>query len=208
MTMHAIRGPAAEHQLSICMIAMRALSTMYWAAGWIRNIFLKLGEKKQKNIHGMYTSTAPTRAPSPAPAAAGDNPRQSRPADEPSVQRQPAVKYWTASTPSQQPEQPSDTSRLVSQDACAEIPDLAQPVASGMPGMQQYGPPYAGAAVHDPTGLHYLGDPADGRNMVTYMDHPMIDGSGLASIDPDFADWWQDLLAADNPFSNPFITGG
>ena len=207
MTMHAIRGPAAEHQLSVCMIAMRTLSTMYWAAGWIRNIFQKLGEKKQKNIQGIYTSTVPTRAPSPAPAPAGDNTRQPPQPDEPSVPpRQPVVKYWTASAPSQPDAPPADTSRL---DVTAQVPAGLPPSAAAdasMSGMQ-YGPFAGAAAVHDPTGLHYFGD-ADGRSMVTYMDHPMIDNSGLASIDPDFADWWQDLLAADNPFSNPFITGG
>ncbi|CAK7237734.1 hypothetical protein SBRCBS47491_010107, partial [Sporothrix bragantina] len=34
MLMHAIRGPAAEHQLSLCMIAMRSMATMYSSAEW------------------------------------------------------------------------------------------------------------------------------------------------------------------------------
>lgn len=199
MTMHAIRGPAAEHQLSVCMIAMRTLSKMYWAAGWIRNIFQKLGEKKQKNFHGVYTSGVPTRVPSPVP----ESNDQSQPQATESVE---AVEHMQ---PNLEPPVPhsepahAEASRLDCHEA-AQIPNIPQPDSS-LTGIHYI--PFA-STVHDPTALHAFGHDQDARNMVGYMDYPMIDHSGLASIDPDFADWWQDLLTTDIPFSNPFITGG
>jgi hypothetical protein len=65
MTMHAIRGRAAEHQLGLCMVAMRSLATMYTNAEWVRNIFQKLSEKKRSFI-SHNPSAAPTRPSSPA----------------------------------------------------------------------------------------------------------------------------------------------
>lgn len=65
MTMHAIRGPASDHQLGLCMVAMRALATMYTNAEWVRNIFQKLGDRKRGTGRGG-ASTAPTRAATPA----------------------------------------------------------------------------------------------------------------------------------------------
>jgi len=65
MTMHAIRGRAAEHQLGLCMVAMRSLATMYTNAEWVRNIFQKLSEKK-RSIISHSPSAAPTRTSSPA----------------------------------------------------------------------------------------------------------------------------------------------
>lgn len=65
MTMHAIRGRAAEHQLGLCMVAMRSLATMYTNAEWVRNIFQKLSEKKRSFI-SYNPSAAPTRSSSPA----------------------------------------------------------------------------------------------------------------------------------------------
>lgn len=44
--MHVLRGPDAEYQLSLCMIAMRTLETMYPACGWVRKIFYHLREKR------------------------------------------------------------------------------------------------------------------------------------------------------------------
>jgi hypothetical protein len=58
MTIHAVRGREGEQNLNFCMIAMRTLSTMYFAAGWIRNVFQQLNDKRA-------TSTLPTRAASP-----------------------------------------------------------------------------------------------------------------------------------------------
>jgi hypothetical protein len=46
MTMHILRGREAEYQLSLCMIAMRTLETMYPACGWVRKIFYQLREKR------------------------------------------------------------------------------------------------------------------------------------------------------------------
>lgn len=63
--MHAIRGPAADQQLGLCMIAMRTLSTMYWAGNLIRTVFQKFGEWRRKtaqaaleNVHGSNESAS------------------------------------------------------------------------------------------------------------------------------------------------------
>lgn len=65
MTMHALRGPKAEHELNICMIAMRTLSTMYSAAGWIRLLFQRLADKKRGRTKSNKSSSKNSRKTSP-----------------------------------------------------------------------------------------------------------------------------------------------
>ena len=196
--MHAIRGgPAAEHQLSVCMIAMRTLSKMYWAAGWIRNIFQKFGGKKQKTVQDMiYTSALPTRASSPV--APANDPIQPR-TNESNQHRQPTL-HGTAVWRESQSEF-AEAGNL----GCQCTAQIQLPQANiDVNGIQYV--PFA-ATNQDHAGNHIFEHNNDVRNMMGYMDYPSIDHSGLASIDPDFADWWQDLLTTDVPFSNPFITG-
>ena len=71
--MHVIRGGAAEHQLGLCMVAMRTLATMYSNAEWVRNIFQKLGEKRRViSNHPSTTISTPARAENSTPTT-GDS---------------------------------------------------------------------------------------------------------------------------------------
>lgn len=49
MTIHTVKGQESEALFGICMIAMRTLSTRYFAARWIRNMFQQLNEKMQRS---------------------------------------------------------------------------------------------------------------------------------------------------------------
>lgn len=60
MTIHAMRGPASDPQLGLCMIAMLTLSTMYWIGSSIRQRFQKLAEKARMTTHHQqgYSSSS------------------------------------------------------------------------------------------------------------------------------------------------------
>ncbi|KAJ9157327.1 hypothetical protein NKR23_g302 [Pleurostoma richardsiae] len=197
MTMHVIRGAAGEHQLSLCMIAMRTLSTMYWAAGWIRNIFQKLGEKKQRSSHAHNTSVPPTRVPSPVPLA-GVRAKERQSGATPYPQRliMDQVPWPT----------PETTESLLASGPTY----LGSPSQGGLdPVHLQSAPEGPDSWNDDPGGAGTGVFGSLGRNAGVFIDYPMIDSSGFGGIiDPDLADCWQDLLAADNPFNNPFILGG
>jgi hypothetical protein len=201
MTMHAIRGPSAEHQLGLCMIAMRTLSTMYWAAGWIRNIFQKMGER-QKTSHGygFGASAASTRAPSPSRHTVAELGRTSTAENDLSADSRTVRHYG--------PWQPPRSAR---QTEPVEIPGYAGSPGSEPPGLHP--PSLSGQAdgqyqwIND---VNLTGPglfTTFGRDNGFPVDYPLVEYADFTGIHPELADCWQELLTADNPFTNPFIFG-
>ncbi|KAL1865927.1 hypothetical protein VTK73DRAFT_5011 [Phialemonium thermophilum] len=199
MTMHAIRGAAGENQLGLCMIAMRTLATMYWAASWIRNIFQKLGEKKQRS-HGCNTPAVPTRAASPT-----------RPTDDATARRMaqrhggaPLTQLRATASGVAPWSTPGETDRIGSMATYPNLsPQQTNSQATPLPRAPALGDSLTWDMDLSGTAPGVLG--SLGRNVGVYIDYPMLDSAGFTGTDPGLADCWQDLLATDNPFNNPFI---
>lgn len=183
------------------MIAMRTLSTMYWAAGWIRNIFQKIGEKQKTNYgYGYGASAASTRAPSPSRQAVAELGRTCTAENDFSADSR-AVRHHG-------PWQPPRSGR---QTESGEIPGFASSSGSEPPGLHL--PSLSG----QPDG-HYewindvnLTGPGlfttFGRDDGFPVDYPLVEYADFTGIHPELADCWQELLTADNLFANSFIFG-
>lgn len=179
------------------MIAMRTLSTMYWAAGWIRNIFQKFGEK-QKNSLSHRPSAAPTRASSPSRHFDGHMGRSS------AVDKETSLGSKIGRLPGPFAPPPTET----------DHPGHGVFSYGGTPGSSEVqNPPMMGQTDEY---YHWNNDTSvAGPNTLAPFardsgfptEFPVIDYPDFTDIDPDLADCWQDLLAADNPFNNSFLLG-
>ncbi|CAK7206925.1 hypothetical protein SEUCBS139899_009732 [Sporothrix eucalyptigena] len=178
MLMHAIRGPAAEHQLSLCMIAMRSMATMYSNAEWVRNIFQALGKKKHAAVHPAVS----TRASSPQPVfAKDDSGSNSHPTLAISSDSLAAVRQdgWLPAASSTCPVGTSGTplNYVSMHDIHGEDGHISFP---SLP-------------VHTPGGSTVLSDTN------------AMDPFNFSHINPDLAYCWEDFVRSENLFSNQYI---
>ena len=178
--MHAIRGPPAEHQLSLCMIAMRSLATMYSNAEWVRNIFQALGRKKNVAAHTAVS----TRASSPQPVFIRDDSEISHLSSMP----------LTAST-----------SRDATRNDTWAIPTIAARTVDGQPDSlaptaQQLWLIQENRGTSFPS---FTGNTA--TNSTVPLDVLSIDPLNFSHLHPDLEYYWEDFVRSENVFPNQYM---
>ena len=164
MTIHAIRGRESEQQLSLCMIAMRPLSSMYFAAGWIRNLFQKLSEKRAE-------SARPTRPSSPTLHAHNNE------ATDGIILINGKMDIRTQEADQQQQQQQH------------MMDSFQRGQGSSWPQFDAW-----------PAGANINAFGLMSRNVGGFLDYSMMPEGGFGSIDPNLADYWQDILSTEYPF--------
>ena len=199
--------------MSMCMIAMRTLSTMYFAAGWIRNMFQKLNESRGGTPYKPRPTSSQAATPTVAASSDGTSstymPRQDErdgimeaSPNATSIPTSEAFQDGSTSHPGyhnhHHAHHPHHHHHNYSNNNNHYMQQQQRAFIQPEAWINAPGNTLSLVPVNRHNFTHGISGPVGG-----VFDYPMVDTPGFTDID--LADRWQDLLNENDPLLNPFL---